>query len=141
MLEAQCLQCSKPSKLRCPTCLKMGLKDSHFCSQDCFKESWKSHKAVHAPPPGTYNPWPNFSYTGSLRPVYPLSEKRVVKNNIAVPDYANHPQGYSLSEQNLRGTNKIKILDSSEIAKMKVACTLGREVLEIGAKAIRGKKT
>ena len=26
--------------LQCPTCLKLGNKDSFFCSQDCFKKSW-----------------------------------------------------------------------------------------------------
>lgn len=28
--------------LQCPTCLKIGMKDSFFCSQDCFKKSWVS---------------------------------------------------------------------------------------------------
>jgi hypothetical protein len=26
--------------LHCPTCLKQGVKDSFFCSQDCFKRNW-----------------------------------------------------------------------------------------------------
>lgn len=26
--------------LQCPTCLKTGIKDSFFCSQDCFKRNW-----------------------------------------------------------------------------------------------------
>lgn len=26
--------------LQCPTCLKLGNKDSFFCTQDCFKKSW-----------------------------------------------------------------------------------------------------
>jgi hypothetical protein len=28
--------------LQCPTCLKLGVKDSYFCSQDCFKRNWVS---------------------------------------------------------------------------------------------------
>lgn len=28
--------------LQCPTCLKLGTKDSFFCSQDCFKKNWVS---------------------------------------------------------------------------------------------------
>lgn len=59
--------------------------------QECFKSSWKVHKVVHQrtsagfaflqfsiPPPthrsltgssnSTYNPWPGFMFTGSLRP-------------------------------------------------------------------------
>lgn len=26
--------------LQCPACLKMGMEDSFFCSQDCFKKNW-----------------------------------------------------------------------------------------------------
>jgi methionyl aminopeptidase len=26
--------------LQCPTCLKQGINDSYFCSQQCFKNSW-----------------------------------------------------------------------------------------------------
>ena len=26
--------------LQCPTCLKLGIHDSYFCSQDCFKRNW-----------------------------------------------------------------------------------------------------
>ena len=28
--------------LQCPTCLKLGMKESYFCSQDCFKRNWAS---------------------------------------------------------------------------------------------------
>lgn len=41
--------------LQCPTCLKVDIKDSFFCSQDCFKRSWvwsiaasRSHTARNA---------------------------------------------------------------------------------------------
>lgn len=43
-----CLNCAKPSTLKCPTCLKKGLPDSHYCSQECFKASWPLHKLSHA---------------------------------------------------------------------------------------------
>lgn len=34
------VSCINPSgTLQCPTCLKLG-KESFFCSQDCFKNSW-----------------------------------------------------------------------------------------------------
>jgi hypothetical protein len=29
--------------LQCPTCLKLDIKDSYFCSQDCFKRNWVSY--------------------------------------------------------------------------------------------------
>ena len=28
--------------LQCPTCLKLDMKESYFCSQDCFKRNWAS---------------------------------------------------------------------------------------------------
>jgi hypothetical protein len=39
---------------------------------------------------GQYIPNPKFNYTGSLRPIYPLSEKRAVPAHIPRPDYADH---------------------------------------------------
>ena len=42
-----CLNCGKPSTLKCPTCAKKELPDAHYCSQDCFKKSWALHKLVH----------------------------------------------------------------------------------------------
>jgi methionyl aminopeptidase len=104
-----------------------------------LSNSWKDHKLLHKLPEQPFNPWPTYKYAGTLRPVYPLSPKRPVKLTVGVPDYAMHPQGYSQSEQALRGTNKIKTLDAGEIEKMRVVCRLGREVLDIGAKAIKGK--
>lgn len=37
---------------------------------------------------GTFNPFNNFRFTGSLRPVYPLSPTRAVPEHIKRPDYA-----------------------------------------------------
>jgi methionyl aminopeptidase len=36
----------------------------------------------------SYNPFPSFGFSGPLRPVYPLSPKRVVPDHIPRPDYA-----------------------------------------------------
>ncbi|KAI0736981.1 hypothetical protein C8Q72DRAFT_802611 [Fomitopsis betulina] len=36
-----------PSRLECPTCHKLGVNGSLFCSQECFKVDWKTHKIVH----------------------------------------------------------------------------------------------
>jgi methionyl aminopeptidase len=35
--------------LQCPKCLSLGIKDSFFCSQDCFKKNWVGAKTP-APP-------------------------------------------------------------------------------------------
>ena len=42
--------------------------------------------------------------------------------HIPRPDYADHPQGYPLSEIAERGSTTVKVLDDEEIAGLKVAC-------------------
>ncbi|GAA5926677.1 hypothetical protein JCM10213_002421 [Rhodosporidiobolus nylandii] len=97
--------CGKPAnpKLKCPVCLKNGVKNAEFCTPECFRENYKEHNRkmhVDAPPApvanlpeGTYDPWSDparlkatttkrhsepppseFKYTGSLRAVYPLED-------------------------------------------------------------------
>lgn len=41
--------CSKVAEkpLACPTCIKLGMPPTYFCSQECFKANWKSHKGIH----------------------------------------------------------------------------------------------
>ncbi|KAJ5202092.1 Methionine aminopeptidase 1 [Penicillium cinerascens] len=120
--------------LQCPTCLKAGT-DSFFCSQDCFKRSWGEHKAVHKKTTGNFNPFPSFQFTGSLRPVYPLSPKRTVPSTIPYPDYAKN--GIPISEQRLFGQRSIKILNKEEQEGMRRVCRLAREVLDIAARALK----
>ncbi len=36
----------------------------------------------------SFNPFPNFGFSGPLRPVYPLSPRRDVPDHIPRPDYA-----------------------------------------------------
>lgn len=31
---------NEASSLQCPKCLSLGIKDSYFCSQECFKKNW-----------------------------------------------------------------------------------------------------
>lgn len=57
-------------------------------------------------------------------------------DSIARPDYADHPNGRSLSEEAFRGNTTIKVLNDEEIEAMHVSCRLGREVLDEAAKAI-----
>jgi methionyl aminopeptidase len=52
--------------------------------------------------------------------VYPLSPKRYVPPHIKKPDYATDSKGYPYSEMEIRGSNKIKVLTSEEIEKMRV---------------------
>lgn len=39
--------CGKPAASQCPTCIQMKLEDTFFCTQECFKEAWKEHSAIH----------------------------------------------------------------------------------------------
>lgn len=94
-------------------------------------------KVVSEPDLGTglFNPFPTFPYTGSLRPVYPLSPKRLVPASIPHPDYAN--DGIPKSGQKFVGRNNIKILDKKEQEGMRKACRLGREVLDTAAREVK----
>ncbi|KAL6705842.1 Methionine aminopeptidase 1 [Coniothyrium glycines] len=121
--------------LQCPNCQKLG-KERFFCSQDCFKKNWSEHKKEHkSQTTGHFNPFPTFPYTGSLRPVYPLSPRREVKKSIKLPDYAK--DGIPRSEQVFVNRNKIAILNKEEQEGMRKVCRLGREVLDIAARAAK----
>ncbi|KAK4636179.1 Methionine aminopeptidase 1 [Fulvia fulva] len=138
--------------LQCPTCQKLG-KEAFFCSQDCFKRNWSTHKAQHKaqnsmlskviPPKvvslpdadGHFNPFPSYPFTGTLRPVYPLSPRRTVPDRIRHPDYAHN--GIPKSEQVFVGRNKIKVLTKQEQEGMRKVCRLAREVLDIAARAAK----
>ena len=87
------------------------------------------------PESGLVNPFPNFAFTGSLRPVYPLSPKREVPKSIPHPDYA--VDGIPRSEQRFVGRNNVKILDAKEQEGMRKVCRLAREVLDIAAAAVK----
>ncbi|PVU97972.1 hypothetical protein BB560_001488 [Smittium megazygosporum] len=127
--------CSKDASFQCPVCLKLKL-DGYFCSQECFKLVWPSHKLLHVSnsKDATYDPFPSFRYTGKLRACYPLSPKRIVPDSIPRPDYAE--SGISISEQKARST-RIQVLSPKEIEGMRTVCRLAREVLDIAARALK----
>uniref|UniRef100_A0A8C6VYL4 Methionine aminopeptidase n=1 Tax=Nothobranchius furzeri TaxID=105023 RepID=A0A8C6VYL4_NOTFU len=144
--------CDRDAKLQCPTCIKLGIQGSYFCSQECFKGSWVSHKLLHkkakedkhqpedkncVEKDANTDPWPGYRYTGKLRPHYPLTPMRPVPGDIQRPDYADHPRGMSESEQFLKGTSQIKILCPEDIEGMRVVCKLAREVLDIAAMMVK----
>ncbi|KAI8423991.1 hypothetical protein MSG28_002649 [Choristoneura fumiferana] len=132
--------CKSIAQLQCPTCIKLGIQGSFFCNQDCFKKSWKNHKIIHSLAKGEttdgsaveYNPWPSYNFTGKLKP-HPPGPKRTVPASIGRPDYADHPTGFPASENAAKGSGHIKVLDDEEIEGMRVACRLGREVLDEAA--------
>ncbi|MCJ1464316.1 Methionine aminopeptidase 1 [Pseudocyphellaria aurata] len=95
-----------------------------------------AHKKVHKSTTANfYNPFPTFPFTGSLRPVYPLSPRRPVPDSIALPDYAK--DGNPKSERRFPGRHNITILDEKQQESMRKVCRLAREVLDIAARAIK----
>ncbi|XP_065324045.1 methionine aminopeptidase 1-like isoform X2 [Gordionus sp. m RMFG-2023] len=78
----------------------------------------------------------HYTYSGLLRP-FPYTPKRIVPDTIVKPDYATHPEGVSFSENRSKSSGVIEVLNKEEITKLKKACKLGREVLDVAAKAIK----
>lgn len=98
--------CGKAAEMACPTCLKLGLPPSRFCSQQCFKDNWNEHKGLHklikqaradvkVDPSTMPTEFRGYHFTGSLRP-FQKTPKRTVPPQIARPDYADHPTVCSL---------------------------------------------
>ena len=92
------------------------------------------HKARHKAQTG-HNPFPTYAFSGSLRPVYPLSPRRAVPAHIALPDYAR--DGIPRSEQGFQSRKRFTVLDAQGQAAMRKVCRLAREVLDTVARAVR----
>lgn len=141
--------CGKPASMACPTCVKLGLPPSRFCSQDCFKSSWILHKELHKSvklarddrvkidPSQMPTEFVGFQFTGPLRP-FQKTGKKIVPNSIKTPDYATHPEGIPISEQRDKMTNTSPHVYSTEELKfVREACRIGREVLDIAGAAVQ----
>ncbi|KAI6187502.1 Methionine aminopeptidase [Aphelenchoides besseyi] len=128
--------CSNGAKMRCPVCIKLSLPDAYFCSQDCFKSSWENHKSLHqSKTSDVFNPWPSYQFSGMLRP-FRQTPKRTVPERIPRPDYVHHPEGVSLEERNSKLAGQIVVNSEEDQEGMRLACKLGREVLDEGAAAV-----
>ncbi|KAK7054923.1 Methionine aminopeptidase 1 [Paramarasmius palmivorus] len=119
----------------------------------CRCRAKKTHKIIHeiakqpqstnnvAKNPDAYNPFPNYTFTGPLRPMYPLSGKRAVPDHIPRPEYAGDGRVKAffrkpMSEVRAAGQPP-RILTPEEQDKMRTVCKLAREVLDIAASHIR----
>nr|XP_019705520.1 methionine aminopeptidase 1A isoform X2 [Elaeis guineensis] len=156
-----CARCGKPAYLQCPKCveLKLPREDAAFCTQDCFKAAWSSHKSVHlksklatgiasTPSEQSQEGWlyclkkgqtrtsvlPHFDWTGSLRP-YPISKRRLVPEGIEKPDWAL--DGIPKIEPNSDLQNIVEIKTPEQIERMRETCRIAREVLDVAAHIIR----
>ena len=80
-----------------------------------------------------HNPFPNFPFTGSLRPIYPLSDRRPVPEPIPHPNYAKTGNpNYKFSAR-----NTITLLDKKQQAAMRKVCRMAREVLDAAARELK----
>ncbi|KAJ7084018.1 peptidase M24, structural domain-containing protein, partial [Mycena belliarum] len=130
---SECPNGNPPSRLECPTCNKLGIRGSFFCGQECFKSGCK-HEPEPYVPDGTYNPFPSYKFTGSMRPAYPLSSKRKIPEHIQRPDYATD----GVPRLEMRDDGKpTRILNTEEIEKMRTVCRMSREILDIAAASVR----
>ncbi|KDO85761.1 hypothetical protein CISIN_1g0158382mg, partial [Citrus sinensis] len=139
--------------------LKLPREGAAFCTQDCFKASWTSHKSVHlkaklsAPGTGENSSlvsegWrycikkgqartpklPHFDWTGTLRP-YPISSKLTVPAYIELPDWAL--DGTPKVEPNSDLQHVVEIKTPDQIERMRETCRIAREVLDAAARMIR----
>ncbi|KRX88580.1 Methionine aminopeptidase 1 [Trichinella pseudospiralis] len=78
--------------------------------------------------------YPEYSYTGKLR-AYAQGVPRFVPLSIARPEYVNVMGGISYEERDAKNRG-IRILSDEEIEGLRLACRLGREVLNEAAAAI-----
>jgi len=140
MSDKECSQCKKKAEkmMVCPTCKKLKLPQSYFCSKECFKAAWPTHKMLHKIAKGAMKQnidsrFKNYRFSGSLRPgqVTPFTP---VRKGIVKPDYAD--DGNPTSELAARG-KKIQVYDKETIEKMRRVGKLGREVLDIASSAIK----
>jgi methionyl aminopeptidase len=145
--------------LQCPTCKKLGLPPSFFCSQECFKAHWGDHKQKHTDsknlvaniPTMTEADEKHFNFTGSLRPGK-ITPRRAVPKEIARPDYAERNDGVSESEEKDRGSHRViaynlkhlhddyndeALRATSDILKIRRVNALSREVLDIACAAVK----
>ena len=142
--------------MACPTCVKLKKAElrrseeevEYFCSQDCFKASWADHKKKHKPwqmriesatqVPAEYRGYSD--WTGSLRPAARLTPEpslraKEIPAKIAKPDYWR--AGDPISEKESKRTPGIKIYSPEEIAGIRKACQVGREVLDACGSAVK----
>lgn len=85
------------------------------------------------PESGHFNPFPTYPFTGSLRPVYPLSPKREIPRSIPHPEWSQD----GIPRYPYVRKNNIQVLDEKGIAGMRKVCRLAREVLDIAAAAAK----
>lgn len=166
--ECRCVGCNGTvtSKLLCPTCLKLGLPPSIFCSQECFKSNWTWHKAIHKAIQELLNKKHGGIIRGyeSLKAGVKVDDRTTWKLDTDLRrfdgfkftgDLRPWPQtfmkcvqsnvakpdyyitGHSPEEQKLKESHKIIIRTTEEIQKIREASRIGREALDLAHSLIK----
>nr|CAD7577895.1 unnamed protein product [Timema californicum] len=115
--------CNSLAKLQCPTCIKLGIQGSYFCSQKVKvqMEKMTEYLMIHGQTTDILvSPILYLMIHGQTTDI--LAPRRTVSPNISRPDYADHSLGVPLSEQAVRGSAQIRTLSAKEIEGMRVAC-------------------
>jgi methionyl aminopeptidase len=138
--------------MKCPTCQKLGLPVAmaSFCTQQCFKDNWSSHKALHKAMRGNKKAtstssrpvdplaypieFQNFQFTGDYRPAYVTPQRRC-PSEIIGPDYSTHVQGEAASEIAARHQPPPE-RGPEELDILRKVCVLGREIVDVAGKAV-----
>jgi len=128
-------ECAKPASFMCPTCVKLQLEPSYFCSQDCFKDLWNMHKMAHKKRDEKIES--GFKFTGPLRPhPYSFTGRREVPTDIVKPDYAKNNQGAPNASFQQLMDKSVPVCDEKEIGLIREACRIGREALDAGHRIV-----
>lgn len=116
-----------------------------FCSQDCFKAGWSDHKELHKPTANAYMfvlqngrarsvHMPPWNWTGELRP-HRVAPQRSVPDDIEKPDWA--VTGYPAEEIASRQQSIVPVRSTDAIAKLRAACELGRDILDVAHRLVK----
>ena len=144
--DAVCKNCGKdPSNaaLKCPTCAQLDIAGGVFCCQGCFRESWPKHKLCHtktAVPSVQTETDPllarfrNYQFTGKVRPAA-QSPQMKVPYPVSKPDYAE--TGQPISELAEKRSHHIPVLNDDKIQRMREACVIGREALDLAGAMVK----
>ena len=128
-------ECSKPAAMQCPTCLKLQLDPTFFCSQECFKDLWNMHKLTHKKRDEKIES--GFKFTGPLRPYpYSFTGRREVPSEIKRPDYVKNSQGAPSAEFQRIADKQVPVCSPEEIELSRAACKIGREALDVAHRKI-----
>lgn len=166
MTDVDCVGCKTKteSRLQCPECHKLGFPGHYFCSQTCFRANWATHKGIHSIlaklkdnvdfcgkesmlffNPADETTWAQdanlkhmigYQFSGNLRP-YPRSTQKTVPENIVKPDYGADRNGTPHGEHAAKKKTKVDVRTPDEIRRLRAACKLGREALDLAGSMVK----